>query len=297
VPTLSAVVPATDSPPTLAACLAAIGAADDPPEEVIAVTEGGLAGAARNDGARRATQDVIVFVDADVLPHPDAFRRIRDAFDADPDLAALFGSYDDAPADPGVVSGFRNLLHHHVHHGSPGRATTFWTGLGAVRRDVFASVGGFDPAWPLMEDVELGMRITESGRTILLDPSIQGTHLKRWTVASMLQTDIVKRGVPWVELLLADRERERPLNLEHRHRLSALASVGATVALLRGRPRGLLLCLGTLVALNASFYRLLARRRGPRQAAAGVALHALHHLAGVVCVPLGVAAHLRRRLG
>ncbi|HJQ74312.1 MAG TPA: glycosyltransferase, partial [Gaiellaceae bacterium] len=60
---LSAIIPATDAPPTLARCLAAIAAADDPPDEVIVVDEAGKPGpaAARNDGARRATGDVLVF--------------------------------------------------------------------------------------------------------------------------------------------------------------------------------------------------------------------------------------------
>jgi GT2 family glycosyltransferase len=295
VPTLSAVVPATDAPPTLAACLAAIGAAADPPEQVVAVTDGGLPGDARNTGAARATEDVIVFVDADVLPHRDAFTRIRAAFDADPELAALFGSYDDSPTEPDAVSGFRNLLHHHVHQASPGPATTFWTGLGAVRRDVFEAVGGFDPAQPRMEDVDLGMRIAASGGTLLLDPAIQGTHLKHWTVASMLRTDLLYRGAPWVELLLRHPHAARPLNLGRRHQLSALASLVAALSLVRGRPRTSLAALALLPVLNASFYALLLRRRGPVQASAGVVLHALHHLAGVASVPLGVVQHLRRR--
>ena len=296
-PTLSVVVPATDAPPTLAACLAAIGTAADPPEQVVAVTDGGLPGDARNTGAAGATEDVIVFVDADVLPHRDAFTRIRAAFDADPELAALFGSYDDSPTEPDAVSGFRNLLHHHVHQASPGPATTFWSGLGAVRRDVFEAIGGFDPAQPRMEDVDLGMRIAAGGGTILLDPAIQGTHLKRWTLASMLRTDVLLRGGPWVELMLRNRgsRGERPLNLGRRHQLSALASLVAAVSLVRGRPRTSLAALALLPVLNASFYALLLRRRGPVQASAGVVLHALHHLAGVASVPLGVVQHLRRR--
>jgi len=85
---LSCVVPATNRPPTLEQALAAIRAADDPPEELIVVDEPVLAGpaAARNDGARRATGDVLVFVDSDVVVHADSFQRLRDAFDADPDL-------------------------------------------------------------------------------------------------------------------------------------------------------------------------------------------------------------------
>src|SRR5881275_2620193 len=143
---LSLVVPATDGPVTLERVLAAVERADASPDEVIVVREPERLGpaAARNRGAQLATADVLVFVDADVEVHPDAFGRIRAAFDEDPELAALFGSYDDDPGADGVVSAFRNLLHHHVHHEGAGPATTFWAGLGAVRRDVFEAAGGFD---------------------------------------------------------------------------------------------------------------------------------------------------------
>jgi hypothetical protein len=49
-----------------------------------------------------------------------------------------------------------------------------------------------------------------------------------------------------------------------------------------------------LLALNGRFDRLLLRRLGPRGAAAGVALHAIHHLTAVAAVPTAVAIHLAR---
>src|SRR5206468_4033243 len=139
---LSVVIPATDDPPTLALTLAAIERSLAPADEVIVVSEPRFIGpaAARNAGAARARGDVIVFVDADVAVRPDALGRIRAAFSSDPQLSAVFGSYDDDPAAAGLVSGFRNLLHHHVHHASAGPATTFWTGLGAVRHQTFLAV-------------------------------------------------------------------------------------------------------------------------------------------------------------
>src|SRR5437870_12417814 len=109
-PTVSAIVPATNAPPTLTRCLEAIRIADDPPDEVIVVEEGHGPADARNRGVAQAGCEVLVFIDADVLSHRDAFTRIRAAFAADSSLAALFGSYDDRPEDQGVVSVFRNLL-------------------------------------------------------------------------------------------------------------------------------------------------------------------------------------------
>jgi GT2 family glycosyltransferase len=298
VPSLSVVVPATNAPPTLAACLDAIRAAEEPPEELLVVDEGeGGPAKARNRGAMRATGDVLVFVDADVLVHPDAFTRIRKAFAEDAELAALFGSYDDSPADPGVVSQFRNLLHHHVHHEGAGPATTFWAGLGAVRRDAFEAVGGFDEdryEVPSVEDIDLGMRLAAAGRRIVLDPSVQGTHLKAWTLRTMLETDVWHRGVPWTELLLR-HGGSSALNLGRRHRVSAVLSVVAALALLRGRLRTAALALGALVALNRSFYALLVRRLGRVRAALGVGLHVLHHLAGVAAVPIALVGRLRNR--
>jgi GT2 family glycosyltransferase len=299
-PSLSAIVPATNAPPTLSACLEAIRAADEPPEEVIVVEEGGGPADARNRGAVRASGDVLVFVDADVLPHRDAFVRIRRAFEGDPSLGALFGSYDDRPADPGTVSAFRNLLHHHVHQESAGRASTFWAGLGAVRRDSFDAVGGFDAERylvPSVEDIDLGTRLTAAGCRIELDPYVQGTHLKAWSLQGMVESDLWHRGVPWVELLLRHGTGSSALNLGWRHRLSALASLAAAASLLRGRLRTAVAVLAVLVGLNRSFYALLARRRGRLEAAAGVGLHVLHHLAGALSVPVGIIEHLRRRHG
>jgi GT2 family glycosyltransferase len=298
VPSVTVIVPATNAPPTLEACLDAIRSADEPPEELIVVTEGDGPADARNRGASRAGGDVLVFVDADVLMHRDAIALIRAAFGSDPSLAALFGSYDDLPADPGTVSTFRNLLHHHVHQEGAGRASTFWAGLGAVRREVFEASGGFDAVRyrvPSVEDIELGTRLAEAGCEIRLDPDVQGTHLKAWSLGSMVATDLWDRGVPWVELLLRRGSGSAALNLGWRHRLSALAALGAAGALLRGRFGRVIVALGVLVALNRSFYALLARRQGRAGAAAGVGLHVLHLLVGVLSVPVGIVEYLRSR--
>jgi GT2 family glycosyltransferase len=291
---ITAIVPATNRPLTLPACIDSIRRAADPPEELIVVEEPSALGAAeaRNVGASSASGDILVFVDADVAVHKDAFTRIRANFDSEPTLTAVFGSYDDVPAGPDVVSGFRNLLHHYVHHESPGAAKTFWTGVGAVRRDAFASVGGFDARLQWLEDVDLGVRLDAKGERIVLDPTIQGTHLKRWTLRTMLWTDFVGRGIPWTVLLLRHRASATTLNLGWRHRLSATSCLIGCAAVVMRRPWVAAASLGALVVLNRSFYLLLLRKRGPRQAALGVGLHTLHHLTGIAAVPAGAIAFL-----
>ncbi len=293
---LTLVVPATDDPPTLHRCLEAVEAADDPPDEVVIVRSPRHAGpaAARNVGARDATGDVLVFVDADVLVHRDAFARIRAALVRDPRLVAVFGSYDDRVVDGSVVAGFRNLLHHVVHQRSAGDARTFWAGLGAVRRDAFAAVGGFDAdryPYASIEDVELGGRLAGRG-PIVLDPALQGTHLKRWTLRSMVATDFTRRGVPWVTLMAERREVPATLNLGARERASALAALVGVAALLARRPYVASAALAAGIALNADLYRAVGRSLGARGVLAAVPLHAIHQLVGVAAVP---AALVRRR--
>src|SRR5262249_2810616 len=70
---------------------------------------------ARNAGALKSSAPWIFFLDADVAVDADAIARAMARVHADPGLAGLFGSYDDRPSAPGLVSQFRNLLHHYVH--------------------------------------------------------------------------------------------------------------------------------------------------------------------------------------
>jgi glycosyltransferase involved in cell wall biosynthesis len=299
VTTLTVVIPATDRPTTLERALCAIRSAINPPEELIVVELPPDAGpaAARNQGAREARSDVLVFVDADVEVHPDAFRRIRDAFQ-DHSLVAVFGSYDDAPEGGGLVSDFRNLLHHHVHHGGAGAATTFWAGLGAVRRETFLGIGGFDeerfPS-PSVEDIELGMRLHANGAQMRLDPAIQGKHLKEWKLGTMITTDLLQRGVPWLRLVFEHGSESSALNLGWKHRLGTGASLVLLLGLARRNARMSALMLALLILLDRPFYLLLARHGGPRLVAAGFPLYFVHRLTSAAAVPIALTGHFFRR--
>ena len=296
-PTLACVVPATDAAVTLERCLEAIASSEQPPEELVVVTEPAGAGpaAARNAGAEDSEAELIAFVDSDVVVSPDAFTLIRAAFAADPGLAAVFGAYDDAPDAPDAVSTFRNLLHHRVHVESAGPATTFWAGLGAVRRPAFERAGGFDSGRyprPSVEDVELGMRMAQAGERIRLDAAIQGKHLKQWSLAGMVRTDFADRGVPWARLMLERGSASNALNLSWRHRAGAAASVLVIFSLCRRRPLAAALALAALAALNVKLYRLLLARRGARAVPAGLAAHVVHHATGVAAAGAAAAGHI-----
>src|SRR5262245_14313695 len=216
---ISIIVPAYNNPQELRECLSALLASAYTDSEIIVVDDASTddtpavatrmgvrvfrlernsgPAAARNYGARQAAGDILFFVDADVVVVPGAVSHVVKVLEEHPDFAAMFGSYDAFPRAKGVVSRYRNLLHHFVHqHGNP-EASTFWAGCGAIRRSVFEEIGGFDERRfprPSIEDIELGYRLRHAGHRILLDKSLHGKHLKQWTLRSMIRTDITCRA-------------------------------------------------------------------------------------------------------
>jgi Glycosyl transferase family 2 len=259
---------------------------------------------ARNRAASQAQGDILVFVDADVVVAADAVAGLCARLEANPAVAAVFGAYDRNPAAINFMSQFKNLSHAYVHEVGNRAATTFWAGLGAVRAAAFAHVGGFDERFvrPSIEDIDLGYRLAAAGYSLRLDPAFRGTHLKRWTLSSCVNTDVVARGIPWTQLILRSKTMANDLNTSVALRLSVALAYGTVICL------GLMAfavwsaaaaaaLLATMVALNGDYYRWLARRRGWWFALRVVPLHMLHHLCNGVSFGAGTAIHAAHGAG
>jgi cellulose synthase/poly-beta-1,6-N-acetylglucosamine synthase-like glycosyltransferase len=258
---------------------------------------------ARNRGCDIARGNVIVFVDADVCVHADTLRKFAELFRDDTTIGAAFGSYDASPVASGLVSQYRNLLHHHVHQRNGGDAETFWAGCGAVRRTVFADADMFDE-WhyprPQIEDVELGARIHALGHRIVLRPDIQATHLKRWTLAGVLRADLLDRGVPWTRLLVQQGTATRvaTLNLKRIEKIKTALVWAAVVSALLAWPtrdtRWLMAAGVSLLAViigSADLYACFTRVRGLPFALAAIPLHLLYYATNGLSVCLGWLIH------
>ena len=243
---------------------------------VIRLPETGGPAQARNVGAQIASGAILFFMDADVCLHPETLPKVAIAFDADPDLAALIGSYDNQPGAPNFLSQYRNLLHHFTHQTGASSANTFWGACGAIRREIFLSIGGFDIAYrrPTIEDIELGYRLKASGFRIGLFKDIQVKHLKRWGVRSLLKADFFYRALPWTELILREQRLDNDLNLSLTSRLSVILSFGLLGSLSFGIFSGLLgwnltavlglttaMQISLMLWLNTPFYQFLHRER------------------------------------
>ena len=242
-------------------------------------------GGARNLGAEHARGEVLFFVDADVVVKPDTMDRVAANFMDHPEIAAVFGSYDDEPAEKNFISQYKNLFHRFVHQQARSEAETFWAGCGAIRRDVFLAVDGFDAERyprPAIEDIELGYRMRAKGHRILLDKQLQAKHLKRWTLKSLLHADIFCRAVPWSMLIFESKGMVNDLNLQTTDRISA-GLLGLSLLLLPFavlKPQLLLLTLVLLALipiLNHKFYRFFYHRKGLAFAILAFPLHLLYY--------------------
>jgi len=171
--------------------------------------------AARNLGSKIALGEILVFFDSDVVVRPDAIERAIVMLDENPELAAIFGAYTIDPLSNDFFTVYKNLVHHFTHHVSQKRVHTFWAGCGAVRRDVFMELDGFDESYsvPCVEDIELGYRLTESGYKVKLEPSIQVTHGKSYNLKTLVISDFKFRAVPWARLLAVKNVFYSDLNL------------------------------------------------------------------------------------
>ena len=165
--TLAVVIPAYNAGTTLEDCLSGIANSTRTPDEVILYNDGSTddtveianrygvkvftndgspqgPAAGRNICAQKTDADLLIFIDADVKVHENSIGDLEAALLSAPDIAAAFGSYDDAPRSQRMAALYANLRHHFYHQHSEREASTFWSGFGAIKREVFLAQKGYD---------------------------------------------------------------------------------------------------------------------------------------------------------
>ena len=254
-PALSVIIPVHNSAAHLERCLSNLAQSEFTDYECIVVDDGSTDGsaevaerhgvrvvrtpkksgpaAARNRGMQEAAGEILYFFDSDVCIKPDTLGRVVERFEAEPDIDALIGSYDDEPGEPDFLSQYRNLFHHWIHQGASENATTFWSGCGAIRKQALLEYRGFDENYrrPSIEDIELGYRMKADGRSIRLDKQLRVKHLKRWSFWQILRTDVFDRGIPWTELILRYPHVPAALNITLDQRLNVVLAHLLAIAL------------------------------------------------------------------
>ena len=262
-------------------------------------------GAARNLAAKVAKGKYLCFIDADCEVAEDAIADLAQKLQLHPEIDALFGSYDDAPAATNFIAQYKNLMHHYVHQKGSEDASTFWSGFGVVKRELFLQLGGFDVARfprPSIEDIDLGYRLKQSGAKIHLAKELQVKHHKAWKLFGLIKTDICDRGIPWTKLLLENKSnRINDLNLQTSSRISVVATYSLLLGLIVAifMPIAILtsvILIPLLLWLNWDVYQFFAQKRSLWFALKVVPLHWLYYIYAGLSFVLGTLAYWQSSL-
>lgn len=256
--------------------------------------------AARQTALAAVRAPLVVSLDADVVATAEVLQGLVRQLERDHQLGAVLGAYDPRGfAGEPVVSRFRNLLHSYVHHHNAGPAETFWCGLGALRHSAALAVGGFQGGsrgggyW--LEDVALGYAMHRAGWKLCIDPSLQGVHLKSWTLQSMMHADLFIRAATWTELGWQGLVPMNRLNLSWPARLGVSLLALGGLQLLRGNPLWLLAGVFAYLITQLGCLRFMARWGGVRLALAAIPLLMIHHACCLAGLVLGTWSYCRRK--
>lgn len=322
-PTLSVVVPVHDGAATLAECLRGILSSDIAREEfeIIVVDDASndrsatiaarnadtvvrLAGRhagsayARNRGAEIARGRVIVFVDQDIKVAPDTFRRMLEVLARNPALQGVSASHDCEPVADNFISQYWNLLLHYGETSHGGAGGNFGSGCGMVRRGALFSTGLYDE-WRFgsggLEGIELGLRLENGGHDVFLLPDLQVTHLRRWTVRSVLRevwnrSSLLARSLGYQRTRLsAPGDVVFTLSRAPIPALAVLGTAGLTAAFIPepGLVLKLTLAFGVIALANLPVLRFYTRERGVLFALAVTPVHFFFQSVGATALCAG----------
>lgn len=253
------------------------------------------ASGARNFGASLAQGEILVFLDSDVKVEAEVLQGLVTTLEERPDLTGVFGCYSQQqPHEHSALSRFRNLLHRYVHRRCAGLIPSFWTALGAVRARAFHQLQGFDEAVAGIEDVEFGSRLARAGHRVLLEPRLQGIHLKHWTLSSMVRTDVLYRAKPWTRLILQGKVPGNSLNASWRFRTGPGLLLLTLFFTLNSSPWALLT--GMLYALaHIRVQSTIGREGGWQVGLVVIPALSIHYLCCYLGAALAILSLLRHR--
>jgi cellulose synthase/poly-beta-1,6-N-acetylglucosamine synthase-like glycosyltransferase len=263
---VSVVIPAYNAAETLPACLAALRRQTTPidPNEIVVVDDGSEDGTAaipdafgvrlirqehenqataRNRGAWATSGEIVLFTDADCEPAPDWVERMLAPF-ADPAIVGVKGRY--RTKQTGLVPRFIQQefeqKYEQLRRADP---LDFIDGYAAAyRREPFTLLGGFDPRYPPVEDIELSFRAAQRGYRLAFAADAVVYHRHRETVADFARTK-ARAAKLWVDVYEAHPSK---LGNDSRQPRLVVAQIGLAAAVLGFGAAGLVLRPARLLA-------------------------------------------------
>ncbi len=226
--------------------------------------------AARNEGMRAARYAHVLFLDADILLPENGVESLRATLARHAgcaQVAGVMGVYSETTPWRDLWSDYKNLQVCHLHETTETLSPYLHTPILLVAKRVLEEEGGFDSGLATAEDFRMGVRLGSKGYRFVIDRTTRGTHLKRYTLGSLLKEDWRRvRDLLWIQL-----EEGQQRFLYRAHRLTRLLSVAlplptlAAAAAAPVQPAWAFVALASWLAFcafNRQFLAFLRQRRG-----------------------------------
>lgn len=159
--------------------------------KLVEINENKGAAFARNLGVFNSFGDILVFIDSDVEVKSD-FKELVNFFEQNFDVDVIQGVYDIHLPLKNFSSNFRNIYKAYKFSKLNNYINSINSFCFAIKKDVFDKVGGFNPHFEGVEDVEFGMRVFEKGFKIFLNKNLIVLHLKEYSLKKLVKTDFRK---------------------------------------------------------------------------------------------------------
>ncbi len=136
----------------------------------------------RNIAAQKAKGEILLSLDNDVKPFGDLISEVYTFFKKHPKILAITGFPGTGAENPAFFAKYKYLRDWSYWHLEVDRKRFYYfrPAIGALRRDVYLELGGYDsrfcrPGMPAIEDLEFSYRLTQKGR-IIFNPKMVVGH-------------------------------------------------------------------------------------------------------------------------
>lgn len=159
------------------------------PCELVRLERRSGAAAARNAGARRATGEVLFFIDADCVVRPDTLALVDAASSKHRgELLVTGGTYARIAHDDTFFSTFQSVFVNYFETKRGEDADYIATHALVIERHLFENSHGFDEEFlPILEDVEFSHRLRANGCRLAVNPDIIVGHIFGFSMAKSLR--------------------------------------------------------------------------------------------------------------
>ena len=149
----------------------------------------------RNQGAKIANGNTLIFIDSDIMIYSDTLKKIDRFFAEKNDFSGVSGNYEPFCSMKNFISQFKNLLAYYARINQPKNVDWAQSSLFAIKASAFKSVGGFNEDLRHCEDVMLGKTLVQNNYNLAFCNILKIQHMKTYSFLSFLKERIERSQI------------------------------------------------------------------------------------------------------